>query len=907
MSVLLETSLGVLVIDLYIKERPKCSLNFIKLCQMKYYNFCIFHSVQKNLVAQTGDPTGTGRMGASVFEYVYGDQAKFFDAEKKPKISHTRRGLVSMVDNGHGQHGSQFFFTLADQLEYLDQKHTVFGQVAEGVEFLDHINEVYCDQDSRPFRNVRIHHTIVLDDPFENPKGLRFPDSPTRFPATLFGDLGAPRIEEDEELEEAVGLSPSQLNEYKAEQEAKTHAQLLTLIGDLPDADVKPPDNVLFVCRLNPVTNSEDLEIIFSRFGPIKSCEVIRDRRTNASLQYAFIEFENDSDCENAFLKMDKVVIDDRRIHVDFSQSVSKEWRRYKQQSAFPAALKDSQSSSRQHHGSLRQTEPYHRAHERSNSPPPKRTHHSKPNFHGGHSKRDQSPSACRRLPERFEEQKHKPLPGTDLDLVVSESDEDVSSSSSQSRIRKRKNRRHRHRSRSNDREKSRSVLQFLYEVHQQFDLERNSTETLLHPRDELTCFKLVLKEHEAVFDVDPLTLWPKLCRKRVYRENMDCSELDTLGNEVEDHLNAFNLVDRISLVRRVLVEFQNNLELKETLYNADYLVCSQLLDWFEVYAYSVLNVTYTTAFNSGIVGCVPNAPNPFLILSESRESVFLLEAVHPRLSAAVQKSRMSLDDAFLAVNQCIQAAGRALQKPLIGAINCPTDEEYDAVFTKTKIQEVADALCEKLRRLVSSGAMGLPCGDTPGRPLLHGGSLLGRAAFKLVRFLLVFCDECVEDFGDSDTEGEPTESQVLCSSARMRTPTGHPPVAPRTPTTTGQSDHLFRMLISPQTPLQLNAKLDGGRTEEVENDPQITGQRSPPDLTEAVTMPERPVFSRYQTDLDWSGATQSPLCKRPTLSIRSALSEWNDPECHSMPAWTDSRKLTENANLMECRSVFPF
>ncbi|VDP45638.1 unnamed protein product, partial [Echinostoma caproni] len=146
------------------------------------------------------------------------------------------------------------------------------------------------------------------------------------------GEIGPPRIEEDEELEEDVGLSPSRLGELKAEQEAKTHAQLLTLIGDLPDPNVKPPDNVLFVCRLNPVTRSEDLEIIFSRFGEIKSCEVIRDKRTGASLQYAFIEFENESDCENAFFKMDKVVIDDRRIHVDFSQSVAKEWQRFRAQ-----------------------------------------------------------------------------------------------------------------------------------------------------------------------------------------------------------------------------------------------------------------------------------------------------------------------------------------------------------------------------------------------------------------------------------------------------------------------------------------------------------------------------------------------------------------------------------------------
>ena len=63
-------------------------------------------------------------------------------------------------------------------------------------------------------------------------------------------------------------------------------------IGDLHYAEEKPPDNVLFVCKLNPVTTEEDLEIIFSRFGPISGCEVIKDKKTGASLQYAFVEFE---------------------------------------------------------------------------------------------------------------------------------------------------------------------------------------------------------------------------------------------------------------------------------------------------------------------------------------------------------------------------------------------------------------------------------------------------------------------------------------------------------------------------------------------------------------------------------------------------------------------------------------
>ena len=70
------------------------------------------------------------------------------------------------------------------------------------------------------------------------------------------------------------------------------------MVGDLPFANVRPPENVLFVCKLNPVTRDEDLELIFSRFGTIMSCQVIRDKKTGDSLQYAFIEFDKREDAE---------------------------------------------------------------------------------------------------------------------------------------------------------------------------------------------------------------------------------------------------------------------------------------------------------------------------------------------------------------------------------------------------------------------------------------------------------------------------------------------------------------------------------------------------------------------------------------------------------------------------------
>ena len=151
--------------------------------------------------------------------------------------------------------------------------------------------------------------------------GLEVPDRSPSPPKVV---IDSNHIGAEEDIDDYKGLSETEIKELISSREAKASAQILEMINDIPDADAKPPENVLFVCKLNPVTTDEDLEIIFSRFGPILSCEVIRDQVTGDSLQYAFIEFENEDDCVSAYFKMDNVLIDDRRIHVDFSQSLAK-------------------------------------------------------------------------------------------------------------------------------------------------------------------------------------------------------------------------------------------------------------------------------------------------------------------------------------------------------------------------------------------------------------------------------------------------------------------------------------------------------------------------------------------------------------------------------------------------------
>ncbi|KAF1831614.1 RNA-binding domain-containing protein [Decorospora gaudefroyi] len=221
--------------------------------------------------------------------------------------------------------GSQFMVTLGPNIDFLDGKAAIFGTVVEGFDTLEKINTAYIDDKGQPLKDIRILHTVILDDPYDDPIGLV---EPRESPVPSAAQLATVRVAYDENLEE--DNDPEALEKIRREREARAQALTLEMVGDLPFAEVAPPENVLFVCKLNPVTQDEDLELIFSRFGRILSCEVIRDKRTGDSLQYAFIEYTNQKDCEQAYFKMDGVLIDDHRIHVDFSQSVSKiadDWR----------------------------------------------------------------------------------------------------------------------------------------------------------------------------------------------------------------------------------------------------------------------------------------------------------------------------------------------------------------------------------------------------------------------------------------------------------------------------------------------------------------------------------------------------------------------------------------------------
>ncbi|EGT44695.1 hypothetical protein CAEBREN_29970 [Caenorhabditis brenneri] len=146
--VILDTTMGKVALELYWNHAPRTCQNFSQLAKRNYYNGTIFHRIIADFMIQGGDPSGTGRGGASI----YGD--KFAD-EIDERLKHTGAGILSMANAGPNTNGSQFFITLAPT-QHLDGKHTIFGRVAAGMKVIANMGRVDTDNNDRPKSDVRI-------------------------------------------------------------------------------------------------------------------------------------------------------------------------------------------------------------------------------------------------------------------------------------------------------------------------------------------------------------------------------------------------------------------------------------------------------------------------------------------------------------------------------------------------------------------------------------------------------------------------------------------------------------------------------------------------------------------------------------------------------------------------------
>ena len=346
MSLLVETYVGVMVVDLHVvhdhahahdetEENENLAVsNAITLARLGAYNGTLIHKIEAGFGVFGGDPTGTGEGGKSAAAWLDVDERapKRLLGSPRPEAWVGGPGLVCLTGTTADPTSiaSEFFIALADasSAKYADAKRvfTPIGRVVEGLDVLQKLGGVFVDDDPnsrRPLLDVRVRHVDVLVNPFPDPPGWQDSRAPLWDPDRYAPPLET-TIEERESLLEWEAKQNSDLTSAQRHERllAENRAIKLEILGDLPSAEAKPPQNVLFVCKLNPVTRAEDLATIFSRFGDVVDCEVVRDHTTGESLRYAFVEFAEQGQCEEAFRKMQNVVVDERRIKVDFAQSM---------------------------------------------------------------------------------------------------------------------------------------------------------------------------------------------------------------------------------------------------------------------------------------------------------------------------------------------------------------------------------------------------------------------------------------------------------------------------------------------------------------------------------------------------------------------------------------------------------
>lgn len=155
-NVILSTSMGDITLELYTTHAPKTCKNFTELTKRNYYHGCPIHRIITDFMIQTGDPTGTGRGGTSIF-------GEKFEDEIHPELRHTGAGILSMANAGPNTNGSQFFITLAPT-PWLDGKHTIFGRVKNGLSVVKRMGMVKTDKEDRPVEDVKIVRAQILDE-----------------------------------------------------------------------------------------------------------------------------------------------------------------------------------------------------------------------------------------------------------------------------------------------------------------------------------------------------------------------------------------------------------------------------------------------------------------------------------------------------------------------------------------------------------------------------------------------------------------------------------------------------------------------------------------------------------------------------------------------------------------------
>ena len=152
----LETNYGTIKFRLFEELAPKTIENFETLVSQGFYDGVKFHRVIKDFIIQTGDPNSKDNDWS---DDGFGGPGYYFEDEINSKL--LVRGAVAMANSGEDTNGSQFFIVTAESTSWLDGKHTVFGEVVEGMDVVDAIESVETDGNDHPVTDVIMNKVHV--------------------------------------------------------------------------------------------------------------------------------------------------------------------------------------------------------------------------------------------------------------------------------------------------------------------------------------------------------------------------------------------------------------------------------------------------------------------------------------------------------------------------------------------------------------------------------------------------------------------------------------------------------------------------------------------------------------------------------------------------------------------------
>ena len=147
----IETTMGTIEGELFDEKAPNTVKNFIDLAKKGFYDGIIFHRVIPDFMIQTGDPTGTGTGGPG---YEFRDEFNM-------KLHHDKPGMLSMANSGPNTNGSQFFITDAPT-PWLDNKHSIFGQVTKGMDVVKAIANAPADGGDKPKTTISMKKVTIV-------------------------------------------------------------------------------------------------------------------------------------------------------------------------------------------------------------------------------------------------------------------------------------------------------------------------------------------------------------------------------------------------------------------------------------------------------------------------------------------------------------------------------------------------------------------------------------------------------------------------------------------------------------------------------------------------------------------------------------------------------------------------